>query len=82
MLLKFPLVLAYLALGNADRKIRKINKSNLYDAAMYDLPIVDKSNLPEDDIMDTYFLNLAAALRRQLKVCAAIRDKICGKYSI
>ena len=34
---------------------------------MYDLAIFDKSNFSEDDIMDTYFLDLASAIRRQLR---------------
>ena len=44
MFLKFPLAFGYLAFGNGDRKIRKRFKAKLYDAAMHDLAIVDKSN--------------------------------------
>ena len=40
---------------------------------MYDLAIVDKSNLG-DDVIDTYFLDPAAAIRRQLRDCATMRD--------
>ena len=45
MFLKFSLAFVYLALGNGDRKNRKRFKSKLYDAAMCDLAIIDKSNL-------------------------------------
>ena len=64
---KLPLSLAYLALGNGDGTITWTCKSKLYVAAMYNLAIFDKSNFSEDDIMDTYFLDLASAIRRQLR---------------
>ena len=37
--------LGYLPYGNGDRKIGKIYKSKLFDAAMYDLAFVHKNNL-------------------------------------
>ena len=37
--------LGYLALGNGDRKVGKIYESKLFDAAIYDLAIVNKNNL-------------------------------------
>ena len=34
---------------------------------MYDLVTVDKTYLPRHDVMNTYFLDLAAAVETQLK---------------
>ena len=66
---KLTLSPPYLALGSRDGAITKTCKSKLYVAAMYDLAVFDKSNFSEDDIMDTYFLDLASAIKRQLRDC-------------
>ena len=56
-LLKYPLALVCLALGNSDGTVRKTCKSKLYDTAGYDLVTVDKTNLPGHDVMNVYFLD-------------------------
>ena len=65
-LLKYLLAPVCLALGNSDGTIRKTCKSKLYDTAIYDLVTVDKTNLPGHDFMNTYFLDLAVVVRKQL----------------
>ena len=72
-LLKYPLEPVYLALGNSHGTMRKKCKSKLYHTEMYNLVTVDKSNLPGHDVMNTYFLDLAAVVRTQLKDCFTIR---------
>ena len=70
---------------DSDGTIRKTCKSNLYGTAMYDLVTVDKTYLPGHDVMNTYFLDLAATVATQLKhyftvsiyfVCNTCRQKI------
>ena len=73
-LLKYPLAPVCLALGNSDRTIRKTCKSKLYDTAMSDLVTVDKTGLPGHDVMNTYFVDLAAVVRTKLKGCFTIRQ--------
>ena len=60
---KYPLASVCLALGNSDDTIRKTCKSKLYDTAVSDLVTVDKTNLPGHDLMNAYFLDLAAVVR-------------------
>ena len=73
-LLKYLLAPVCLALGNSNRTIRKACKSNLYDTAVYDLVTVNKTYLPGHDVMNTYFLDLAATVGIQLKHYFAVRQ--------
>ena len=63
-----------LALNCLDGTNRKTCKSKLYEAAMYDLSIVEENKLPAKSVMNTYFLDLAACARTMLKDCITIRD--------
>ena len=72
-LLKYPLAPVCLALGNSDGTIRKTCKLKLDNTAMSDLVIVDKTDLPGHNVMNMYFLDLAAVVRTKLKGCFAIR---------
>ena len=70
----YPLALVSLALCNADGSIRKTKKSSLYEAAMAELVILNPEDLPPKEELSTYFLDLAAAIRSQLKDCETIKQ--------
>ena len=69
----YPLAPVSLALCNADGSIRKTKKSSLYEAAMAELVILNPKDLPLKEELSTYFLDLAAAIRSQLKDCETIK---------
>ena len=73
-LITYPLAPVILALSYLDGTIRKTCKSNLYEVAMHDLSIAVLHELPEKNIMNTYFLDLAACVRIILKDCVTVRD--------
>ena len=70
----YPLAPVSLALCNADGSIRKTKKSSLYEAAMAELVILNPKDLPPKEELSTYFLDLAAAIRSQLKDCETIKQ--------
>ena len=63
-----------LALCNADGNIRKTKKSSLYEAAMAELVILNPEDLPPEEELSTYFLDLAGGIRSQLKDCETIKQ--------
>ena len=71
-LLTYPLGPMSLALSCLDGTIRKTCKSKLYEAAMYDLLIVEQNKLPGKSVMNTYFLDLPVCVRTMLKDCVTI----------
>ena len=66
-LLKYPVAPFCLALGNSDGTISKTCKSMLSDTEISDLVNVGKTNLPWHDVINTYHLDLAAAVRTKPK---------------
>ena len=70
----YPLVPVSLALCNADGSIRKTKKSSLYEAAMSELVILNLEDLLPKEDLSTYFLDLAAAIKSQLKDCETIKQ--------
>ena len=62
----YPLGPASLALSCLDGTIRKTCKSKLYEAARYDLSIVDQNKLPAKIVMNIYFLDFAPCVRTML----------------
>ena len=72
--LSYPLAPISLLLCNADRSIRKTNKSSLFEAAMSDLTILNTEDLPPEQELSTYFLDLTAAIRIQAKDCVTINQ--------
>ena len=72
--MSFPLSPVSLPLSHCDGTIRKTIKSKLYSAAMHDLTIVNHDELPPAHKLCTYFLDLAAEIRLQLKDCNTIRQ--------
>ena len=75
--MSFPLAPVSLPLAHCDGTIRKTVKSKLYTAAMDDLTIVNEDKLPPLQELFTYFLDIAAAIRLQLKGCETIRQLAC-----
>ena len=65
--LSYPLAPISLPLCNADGSIRKTNKSSLFKAAMCDLTILNTEDLPPEQELSAYFLDLATAIRTQTK---------------
>ena len=63
-----------LLLCNADRSIRKTNKSSLFKAAMSNLTILNTEDLPPEQELWTCFFDLAAAIRTQAKDCVTINQ--------
>ena len=61
--LTFPLAPVAISLSTADGAIRKTMKSKLYQACMEDLTILSVEELPSRELLHTYFLDLAAAIR-------------------
>ena len=61
-----------LPLSCLDGAIRKKCKSKLYEAAIYDLSIVEQNKLPGKSVMNSYFLDLSACVRKMLKDCVTI----------
>ena len=72
--LSFPLAPVSMPLSTADGAIRKTVKSKLYEAAMSDLSIVSPDELPPAEILNTYFLDLAAAIRSLVGPTSTIRQ--------
>ena len=72
--LSYPLAPISLPLCNADGSISKTNKSSLFKAAMNDLIILNTEDLPPEQELSTYFLDLAAAIRSQAKDCVTINQ--------
>ena len=70
----YPLAPISLTLCNSDGSIRKANKSSLYQAAMTELSILSPEDLPPKEDLSTYFLDLAATIRTQLKECETIKQ--------
>ena len=70
--LSYPLAAVILPLCNADGSIRKTNKSSLFKVAMSDLKILNTEDLPHEQKLSIYFLDLAAAIRTQTKDCVTI----------
>ena len=75
--MSFPLSPVSLPLSHCDGTIRKTFKSKPYSAAMHDLTIVNHGELPPAHKLCTYFLDLAAEIRLQLKDCNTIRQLAC-----
>ena len=63
VLLQYPLAPVSVPLSTPDGAICKTVKSKLFDAAMSDLLVVPKESLPGQDTLNTYFLDVAAAVR-------------------
>ena len=70
----YPLALVSLALCNADGSIRKTKKSSLHEAAVAASVILNPEDLLSKEELSTYFLDLAAAIRLQLKDCETIKQ--------
>ena len=70
----YPLTPVSPALWNADESIRKTKKSSLYEAAMAELVILNPEDLLPKKELSTYFLDLAAAIKSQLKDCETIKQ--------
>ena len=70
----YPLAPVSLALCNANGSIRKTKKSSLYKAAMAELVMLNLEDLPPKEELPTYFLDLTAAIRSQLKDCETIKQ--------
>ena len=69
----YPLAPVSLALCNANGSIRKTKKSFLYKAAMAELVMLNLEDLPPKKELPTYFPDLTAAIRSQLKDCETIK---------
>ena len=63
VVLQYPLAPVSVPLSTPDGAIRKTVKSKLFNAAMSDLLVVPKESLPGQDTLNTYFLDVAAAVR-------------------
>ena len=63
VVLQYPLATVSVPLSTPNGAIRKTVKSKLFDAAMSDLLVVPKESLPGQDTFNTYFLDVAAAVR-------------------
>jgi hypothetical protein len=72
--LAFPLAPVAIALSTADGGIRKTVKSKLYQACMDDLTILSVDDLPRRELLKTYFMDLAAAIRSLVGHMNTIRD--------
>ena len=59
----YPLAPVSIPLSTPDGSMKKMVKSKLFTAAMNDLHVVTKDNLPVPDKLNTYFLDVAAAVR-------------------
>ena len=59
----YPLAPVSIPLRTPDGSMRKTAKSKLFTAAMNDLRIVTKDSLPGPDKLNTYFLEVAAAVQ-------------------
>ena len=70
----YPLALVSLALCNADGSIRKTKESSLHEAAVAESVIPNPEDLVSKEELSTYFLDLAAAIRLQLKDCETIKQ--------
>ena len=74
VVLQYPLNPVSVPLSTHDGAIRKTVKSKLFDATMSDLLIVPKENLPGQDTLYTYFLDVAAAIRSIVGKPDSIRE--------
>ncbi len=72
--LSFPLAPVSMPLSTADGAIRKTTKSKLYDAAMSDLTIISPDELPSAEKLNTYLLDLGAAIRSLVGLTSTIRQ--------
>ena len=72
--LSYPLAPISLPRCNANGNIRKSNSQSLIKAAMSDLTILSTEDLPPEQELSTYLLDLAAAIRTQTKGCVAINQ--------
>ena len=72
--LAFPLAPVAIPLSTADGAIRKTVKSKLYQACMDDLTILRVEEFPSRELLKTYFLDLAAAIRSLVGNINTIRD--------
>ena len=70
--LSYPLAPVSLPLCNAGRSIRKTKKSCLFKVAISDLKILNTEDVPHEQKLSTYFLDLAAAIRTQTRDCVTI----------
>eukprot|EP00112_Aurelia_sp_Birch-Aquarium-sp1_P017476 Seg4056.1 transcript_id=Seg4056.1/GoldUCD/mRNA.D3Y31 product="hypothetical protein" protein_id=Seg4056.1/GoldUCD/D3Y31 len=70
----YPLAPASIPLCTPDGSMRKTLKSKLFTAAMNDLHVVTKDNLPGPDKLNTYFLDVAAAVRSIIGKPDTIRE--------
>ena len=61
--LSYPLAPINLPLCSTNGSIRKTNKSSLFKAAMSDLTIINTEDLPPEQELSSYFINLAPAIR-------------------
>ena len=61
--MQYPLAPVSVPLSTPDGAIRKTVKSKLFDAAMSDFLVVPKESFPGQDTLNTYFLDVAAAVR-------------------
>jgi hypothetical protein len=78
----YPLAPVSIPLSTPDGAIRKTVKSKLFDAAMGDLLIVTKEDLPGRDKLSTYFLDVAAAVRSIVGKPETIREFGHGSLSV
>eukprot|EP00795_Rhopilema_esculentum_P010166 gene10166-biopygen12783 len=72
--LSFPLAPVSMPLSTADGAIRKTVKSKLYEAAMSDLSIVSPDELPPTEILNTHYLDLAAAIQSLVGPTSTLRQ--------
>ena len=70
----YPLAPVSIPLCTPDGKNRKTAKSKLYDAVMSDMQLLDQNSLPGIPSLETYFLNVVAAIRTITGKVATIRE--------
>ena len=72
--MQYPLAPVSVPLNAPDGAIRKTVKSKLFDAALCDLLVVPKEILPGQDTLNTYFLDVAAAVRSIVEKPDTVRE--------
>ena len=70
----YPLAPVSIPLCTSDGKNRKTAKSKLYDAVMSDMQLLDQNSLPGIPSLETYFLDVVAAIRTITGKVATIRE--------
>ena len=70
----YPLAPVSIPLCTPDGKNRKTAKSKLYDTVMSDMQLLDQNSLPGIPSLETYFLDVVAAIRTITGKVATIRE--------